>query len=88
MDATEIIIQTQEIRRRLRTAFNALDGIHYPADDRSEPIKLKVMKAKRELRSAINDIEKKDLRDRGRNQRYEYRPDPFFNHERRGYPGD
>jgi hypothetical protein len=88
MDATEIIIQTQEIRRRLRTAFNALDGIQYPADERSDDIKTRVMIAKKQIEGAINVIERSTETDRRINKRYTYHPNPFFNYEVRGHSGD
>lgn len=84
----EVILKMQEIRQNLRVAQRALEKINYPADARSDAIKMRVMIAKQQIDGAINVIERPPQTNRRSNQRYEYHPQPFFNHETNRYRSD
>lgn len=84
----EMILQAQEARQKLRLAQKQLEQIQYPADERSDDIKTRVMIAKKQIEGAINVIERSTETDRRINKRYTYHPQPFFNHEARGHSGD
>ena len=84
----EMILQAQEARQKLRLAQKQLEQIQYPADERSDDIKTRVMIAKNQIEGAINVIERSQESDRRINKRYTYHPNPFFNHETNRYRSD
>ena len=70
----EMILQAQETRQKLRLAQKQLEQIQYPADERSDDIKTRVMIAKKQIEGAINVIERSTETDRRINKRYQYHP--------------